>query len=74
MVDGEKDEIEERYRIVNLSEDEYEAFDKSSVVGVRRERYGVSVMVDTYADGKPDEGERADIEDLIIYISGGEEK
>lgn len=74
VVDGEKDEIEERYRIVNLSEDEYEAFDKRAVVGVRRERYGVSVMVDTYADGKPDEGERADIEDLIIYISGGEEK
>lgn len=59
---------------MNLSEDEYEAFDKRAVVGVRRERYGVSVMVDTYADGKPDEGERADIEDLIIYISGGEEK
>ena len=77
VLGGEKDSLEERYMIASLSDEEYSELDKRAVVGMREEKYGVSVMLDTEILGKAAErfsGEKANIEDMLIFISGGREE
>ncbi len=66
----EKDKLLESYAIVKCSEAELKALDKSAVVGVRKNAFGVEALVKRGARLNL-HTERATIEDIMVYYVKG---
>lgn len=63
-----KDDLLEKYVIVKCPESAYEAMDKSAVVGVRRNRFGVEALALRSGVGPNLTKDPASIEDIMLYF------
>ncbi len=70
----EKDELLNNYCIIQCTEDEINDFEKSSVLGVRKNEYGVSAVVKKSAVKGNSNLIPINLEDLFVYMIRGYER
>lgn len=72
ILSDEKDKLKEKYVLLKCTEKEFETIDSKSIVGYRKNRYGVEALVlnnKIYDFGVTD---KASLEDIMVYsIKGG---
>ena len=69
---GEKDELLERYALLNMTHEDYAALDKRGVVRVMDGHGGVRVLMERQAVPRGTETERLGLEDMMLLLEKGE--
>ena len=70
----EKDCLIEQYGILKCSKEELKEFDEQAVKGVRENPYGVEALVDRSKMPKDYETDMATLEEIIVFLSKGQEE
>lgn len=70
----EKDALKDRYAVVHLSPDDFEAIDPAAVCGKKENRYYVDALVERDKINPGIASEPATLEDIILFTAKGEEK
>lgn len=70
----EKDRLIEQYGILKCSKEELKEFDEQAVKGVRENPYGVEALVDRSKMPKDYETDMATLEEIIVFLSKGQEE
>lgn len=70
----EKDVLLDKYGVLKCSQRELERLDNSAVFGVRRSQFGVEALVDRRRVPPGLTVDRANMEDIMLYLIKGEEK
>ncbi len=68
----EKDKLLEEYKIVRLTETEFEAIPSSAVKGKKVTDYGIEALIHMSPALKQIKAEKASIEDIILFLVKGE--
>ena len=70
----EKDRLIEQYGILKCSKEELKEFDEQAVKGVRKNSYGVEALVDKLKMPKDYKTDMATLEEIIVFLSKGQEE
>lgn len=70
----EKDCLIEQYGILKCSKEELKEFDEQAVKGVRKNSYGVEALVDKLKMPKDYKTDMATLEEIIVFLSKGQEE
>ena len=70
----EKDRLIEQYGILKCSKEELKEFDEQAVKGVRKNSYGVEALVDKLKMPKDYKTDTATLEEIIVFLSKGQEE
>ena len=70
----EKDRLIEQYGILKCSKEELKEFDEQAVKGVRENPYGVEALVDRSKIPQDYETDTASLEEIIVFLSKGQEE
>ena len=70
----EKDCLIEQYGILKCSKEELKEFDEQAVKGVRENPYGVEALVDRSKMPKDYETDMATLEEIVVFLSKGQEE
>ena len=68
------DALLDKYGVLKCSQRELERLDNSAVFGVRRSQFGVEALVDRRRVPPGLTVDRANMEDIMLYLIKGEEK
>ena len=69
-----KEDLLEKYVIVKRTKDQYETIDKSTVIGARKNSFGVEALMERSASCKGFVSDRPTIEDIMLYFVKEEQK
>jgi len=69
-----KEELLDRYGMINCTQAQFEELDKAAVLGRRKNQFGVEALVDRRRMKQGGPIERASIEDIMLYIIKGEKQ
>ena len=64
----------EQYGILKCSKEELKEFDEQAVKGVRKNSYGVEALVDKLKMPKDYKTDMATLEEIIVFLSKGQEE
>lgn len=69
-----KEDLLENYVIVKCTKDQYETIDKSTVIGARKNSFGVEALMERSASCKGFVSDRPTIEDIMLYFVKEDQK
>ena len=72
LLAGEKDELLERYALLNMTHEDYAALDKRGVVRVMDGHGGVRVLTERQAVPRGAQTERLGLEEMMLMLEKGE--